>query len=606
MNIKKQDREFDLLKKTYMKLYGNQGYWERLIKLMERYREERPEYLKKMDKEEANWYQKADVVGLTLYIDLFAGDIQGFIDRVWYLKELGITFIHFMPLLESRKGNSDGGYAVKDYKSIEPSLGTMEDFERLLEILRRNGIRTCIDFVINHTAKEHEWAIKAAKGIKKYENMYLIYDSDEIPKAFEQTVPQVFPETSPGNFTYYEELGKWVFTTFNEFQWDLNFKNPYVFEQIVDILLFWGNKGINVIRLDAIPFIWKTLGTSCRNLPEVHTLLFMIQKIVQYVSPSYIILGEAIVQSSEIVKYFGEDEQECQLMYNAAMMVNIWNALATRDIGLLKIDQDRFKLPSWGTWINYLRCHDDIGWGFNEEAIESMGLMPEMHKQFLINFYRGEFPGSFAKGELYQFNPQTLDARNSGTLGSLAGLEKAKLELNHDLKLLAYKRIKLIYGLLFASSGIPLIYSGDELAVLNDYSYKEDPNKSHDSRWVHRSRFDWEKAKNRNKDSSSECVIFQSLKKLIEVRKSNEIFKSSISVNTIETNNRSVYSFFKIKDKQSFVGIFNFSDKRQVINKKIFTKREIKFPKKDMITERKIDMQKDELILEPYDFFWLM
>ncbi|PKM93939.1 MAG: alpha-amylase [Firmicutes bacterium HGW-Firmicutes-1] len=594
------------LKKIYDDIYNSNSYWKRLVDLMKISALQRPIYLQEMDINDFNWYVEEDVIGMTFYVDLFAVDVKGIKDKIPYLKELGITFIHFMPLLESREGQNDGGYAVKNYKELEPSLGTMKEFQELIELLGANGIKVCIDFVVNHTAKEHEWAVRAARGEKKYQKMYLMYDTDEIPRLFEQTVPEVFPKVSPGNFTYYESFHKWVFTSFYEFQWDLNFQNPYVFEQIIDILLFLANKGINAIRLDAIPFMWKTVGTNCRNLPEIHKLLEMMHLIAKIVCPSVILLGEAIVEPEEIIKYFGVEQVECQQMYNATYMVNIWNALATKDIRLLKIDQDRLQVPPWGTWINYIRCHDDIGWGFNEEAIRNFGFSPEAHKQFLINFYEGVFPESFSTGELYEFNPQTLDARNSGTLASLCGLEKAiKGKDRYQLEL-AHKRIQLIYGLLLASSGIPLIYSGDEIAAMNDYNYKNEPSKAHDSRWLHRSRFDWDQAEKRNDLSTSEGIIFNCIKELIKTRKMQPIFNSTIRVKTIETTNKSVFSFYKVKDDKTFIGIFNFSEDRQAIDTKVFTNQGLAFTMKDLIQGKTIESSSEKILVGPYEFLWLM
>lgn len=602
----RMEKNLPRLKKIYDKTYNNKLYWKRLIDLMNLYSNERSIHLKELDEKHANWYVEQDVIGMTLYVNLFSNDIKNMKDKIPYLKELGVTFLHFMPLLESREGQNDGGYAVKNYQSIEPLLGTMEEFEELLEILRLNDIKTCIDFVVNHTAKEHEWAVKAAKGQKKYQDMYFMYDTDEIPKQYEQTVPEVFPKVSPGNFTYYESFNKWVFTSFYEFQWDLNFQNPFVFEQIINILLFLANKGVNAIRLDAIPFMWKALGTTCRNLPEIHDLLQMMYIITHTVCPSVVLLGEAIVEPEEIVKYFGTDHPECQQMYNATYMVNIWNSLATRDTRLMKIDQDRFEIPVWGTWINYIRCHDDIGWGFNEEAIKKLGFSPEAHKQFLISFYEGIFKDSFSVGELYEFNPQTLDARNSGTLASLCGLEIAIKSKDHYQIELAHKRIKLIFGLLMASSGIPLIYSGDEIATINDYSYKQEPSKAHDSRWLHRRKFDWVQAERRKDLHTSEGIIFNCIKHLIEIRKEHEIFSSTVKMNTIETSNLSIYCFYKKYKDHLFVGIFNFSEERQFIEKKVLMNHDILFPMQDLIQGKMIGQQLDNILIGPYEFLWLM
>lgn len=600
--------------------HHSQSYdFSALCSLIESAYDKRPADLKKMDILQPSWYLEQDVVGMTLYLDLFSTDIEGFKKRVPYLKELGITFIHFMPLLETRDGQNDGGYAVKNYTQVQSRFGTTEAFIELVAQLRKNGIKSCIDFVVNHTAKENEWALKAQDGDVEYQEMYFMYDTDDIPKQFDRTVPEVFPEVSPGNFTYYPDFSKWVFTSFYEFQWDLNYRNPKVFYHIVEILLTQANMGINSIRLDAIPFMWKTLGTSCRNLPEIHDLLKLFQLIVQMVCPSVIILGEAIVEPEEIVKYYGTGEPECQLMYNATHMVNLWNALATRDTRLLQIDQSRFHIPSWSCWINYVRCHDDIGWGFNETALSHFGFSPSAHKQFLIQFYEGNFSGSFAKGELYEFNPETMDARNSGTFSSLCGLEVATKQKSNYQKELALKRMSMINSVLIASSGIPLIYSGDEVATLNDYRYLDDPNKAHDSRWLHRPFMDWERVQNRKNIATSEGLIFQQLKQMIAIRKRHDIFHSDIPMTIVPLNNTAVYCFVKQHKGQQFIGLFNFSEDRQFVDTAPIVQELSKHAyfheivKTDLLQGLEITLlnnkhphtQQSQIQMGPYEFFWL-
>ena len=363
------------------------------------------------------WFFEHNVIGMTLYIDLFASNFDGVIKQMAYFNELGITFVHLMPLLKSRPGENDGGYAVMDYQDVDPKLGTLYEFEHLIEAFRTNHINVCIDYVINHVAKEHQWAQKALLGDLDMQAMFIMYDTKDIPNQFNKTVPEVLPDKSPGNFTYYKEIKKYVFTSFSDFQWDLNFQNPKVFNGMVDNMLYLANLGIQMLRLDAVPFMWKELNTNCRNLPTVHRLLEMLNLIKDEVCPSLALLGEAIVEPHEIIKYYGTYEhKECEVMYNANLMVNIFNSFATRDTRLLQIDINKYQIPSSGTWMNYLRCHDDIGWGFNEQAITQMGFDPFYHKTFLIDFYNGTFDGSFAMGENYQFNESTLDARTNGTL----------------------------------------------------------------------------------------------------------------------------------------------------------------------------------------------
>jgi len=482
----------------------------------------------------------------------------------------------------------------------------MDDFQALVRALRNAGMHVVIDFVINHTAKEHEWAQKALLGDPTHQALYLMFDDETIPNEFNKTVPEVFPGVAPGNFTYYPQIKKHVWTSFYEFQWDLNFHNPDVFNRIVDILLFMANLGVDMIRLDAIPFMWKELGHTCRNHPTIHILMDMLHQIVEEVAPAVVLLGEAIVEPEEIVKYFGVHHQECDVMYNATFMVNIWNAIATKDAQLLRIDQSRLQPHGQGTWISYARCHDDIGWGFNETAIERMGLDPKAHKQFLISFYEGTHPYSFSRGELYEFNPVTLDARNSGRLASLVGLEQALEQNDAYQKELAIKRIHLIHAILFSSRGIPFIYSGDEIATMNDLSYKQDKTKQHDSRWIHRSRFDWASARKRNDANSIVGQVFQTLQLMIKARSSLALLNSQVKEEYPNAFNPHIFITKRQQGSKIFIGLFNVSDTPQYIEPRhVFTS----LPKRlfqDVFQECNKEMDAASMVLGPYEYYWLV
>lgn len=549
----------------YQRFGLSDGDFTDLSKKMQAAKKIRTKNFKQLDAKPRDWYMSETMVGTVFYVDLFANNLSELKTKIPYLQDLGVSYVHLMPLLKPRSGNSDGGYAVEDYRAINPSLGTMKEFQSVIQAFNTAGIAVCIDFVINHTAKEHEWAKLALAGDPTYQNMYLMYDTPEQPTWYNETVPEVLPDLYPGNFTYYDELQKYVFTSFSEFQWDLNFYNPRVFNEIVDILLFLANTGVEMIRLDAIPFMWKTLGTQCRNLPEIHELLHLIHQIKDYVCPNLVLLGEAIVEPDEIVTYFGTKERpECGLMYNATGMVNMWDALATQDVEMLRVDASRFDIPQTGTWMNYIRCHDDIGWGFNEEVIRAKGQTPADHKQFLIDFYSGNHPASFAEGELYQYNPLTHDARINGTLASLCGLGKAvENEDTYGIEV-AMKRIELLHAHIIVQPGIPLIYSGDEFAQLNDQSYLNDPSKAIDGRWVHRPAFDWELVV--QVAATPQTLMFARTKQLIALRKQESLFHANVPTQVVELSNKAVHAFIRHSVSTKMVCLFNFSDKVQVVN----------------------------------------
>ncbi len=593
------------IRELYMKLYHNEPALNDLFECMDKYKAERSKDLLSMDKKQRNWYFGQDIVGMTLYTDLFAGNLRKLSQKIDYFNDLGITFLHLMPLLKPREGENDGGYAVEDYRNIDPRLGSMEDFLKLVKELRKNNIKVCIDYVINHVAKEHVWAQEALKNDKLKQDYFIMFDTDEMPNRFNRTVPEVLPDKCPGNFTYYPEIKKYVFTSFSEFQWDLNFQNPYVFNGMTDNLLFLANLGINMIRLDAIPFMWKQVDTTCRNLDPIHDLLKMFNLIKEEVCPSLALLGEAIVEPQEIVKYFGnETDPECEVMYNANLMVDIYNAFAARDVRLITIDANRFQIPHRGTWMNYVRCHDDIGWGFNEQAIKSFGLDPYLHKQFLIKFYGNEYPGSFSKGEMYQFNPLTHDARTNGTLASLLGLEKAIDTKQEYRRYESIRRINLAHAVILTYRGFPLIYSGDEIASLNDQSYKLDPDKKLEGRWVHRPFFDWKRSKNKDILGTVEYDVYQNLKKLIEIRKKLPYLQGQANQYALDLNNQSVLGIIRQIKSQTFFALFNFSEQTQWVKTDHLRQLFNGTMAVDLIQGRRFNLNDETIELSPYEYIW--
>jgi len=593
------------IRELYMKLYHNENALNDLFEMMDTYKQERSKDLVLMDKDQRNWYFGQDIVGMTLYTDLFAGNLKKLSQKIDYFNDLGITFLHLMPLLKPRDGENDGGYAVEDYRNIDPRLGSIEDFTRLIKDLRKSNIKVCIDYVINHVAKEHQWAKEALNKDKLKQEYFIMFDTEEMPNRFNRTVPEVLPDKCPGNFTYYPEIKKYVFTSFSDFQWDLNFQNPYVFNGMTDNLLYLANLGVNMIRLDAIPFMWKQVDTTCRNLEPIHDLLRMFNLIKEDVCPSLAILGEAIVEPQEIVKYFGNDtEIECEVMYNANLMVDIYNAFASRDVRLITIDANRFQIPHRGTWMNYVRCHDDIGWGFNEQAIRSFGMEPYSHKQFLIKFYGNEFPGTFSKGEMYQFNPITQDARTNGTLSSLLGLEKA-IETNQVYRRYeSIRRINLAHALILTYRGFPLIYSGDEIASLNDQSYKLDPDKMREGRWVHRPFFDWKRSKNKDLMGTVEYDVYQNLKKLIEIRKKLPYLHGQTTQYALDLNNQSVLGIIRQIKTQTFFALFNFSEQTQWIKTDHLRQLFNGMIAIDLVEGRQFNLDEEMIELSPYEYVW--
>ena len=358
-------RHHDELRWLYMELYGNDDMFAELCDQMKWYYDQRNAKLKKLDAERESageWYRKRDMLGMMMYIDNFAGNIKGVQEKLPYLEECNVNYIHLMPFLDSPKGRSDGGYAVADFRKVKPELGTMDDLAELAEKCHEKGISLCMDFVMNHTSEDHEWARRARQGDGEYMSRYFFYADPSIPQEYEKTVPQVFPTTAPGNFTYLPELGHYVMTTFYPYQWDLNYRNPRVFNEMMYNFLYLANQGMDIIRIDAVPYIWKELGTNCRNLPQVHTIVRMMRMIGEIVCPGIVLLGEVVMEPDKVAPYFGTVEKpECHMLYNVTTMATTWHTVATRDIRLLRKQMDIVcALPREYTFLNYLRCHDDM------------------------------------------------------------------------------------------------------------------------------------------------------------------------------------------------------------------------------------------------------
>ena len=509
------------------------------------------------------WYLGEDQAGYVLYVDLFAQDFSGLIRKIPYLKDLGITYVHLMPLFRCPEKENDGGYAVSSYRETDPKLGTISGLRKAAEAFHKAGMHVVVDFVFNHTSDEHEWALKAKAGEDFYRGFYFIYKDKSDADAWNRTLREIFPEVRRGSFTYVKEAGGWVWTTFNSFQWDLNYGNPEVFLAMCGEMLALAGLGIDVIRLDALAFVWKRMGTCCESLPEAHTLIQAFQYAAAIAAPGLEFKSEAIVHPDEVAKYIGRNE--CRLSYNPLQMALFWEALASRDTRLLQSSlRKRWAVPGGCAWINYIRCHDDIGWTFSDEDAAGLGIEGYSHRQFLNRFYTGRFDGTFARGEPFQLNPQTGDCRVCGTTASLAGLEDAyDLHKKGDSRAelyaqMAVKRIIMIYTVLFALPGIPLIYSGDENAMLNDYSYRNDPAKKSDSRWVHRIAF----AKTYSGDewlSEKQHEIHDAVAAIITARKKEPLFGHA-GIEFDERCDSRVFAFTRVSENEKLHVAANFSE----------------------------------------------
>ena len=521
------------------------------LKKRDRAREARPD-----------WYKGNDLLGMCLYVDQFAGTLNGVREKLGYLKETGVNYLHLMPFLDMVDGRSDGGYAVASFRRVKPELGTMADLEALTADCHAEGISVCMDFVMNHTSEEHVWAKKARAGEKEFQDYYFFYDDRTVPDEYEKHVPQVFPTTAPGNFTYLDELGKYVLTSFYPYQWDLNYANPAVLTAMTDNMLFLANKGLDVIRIDAVPYIWKTLGTDCRNLPEVHSIVRLMRLVCEIVCPSVLLLGEVVMAPEKLAPYFGSVEHpECHMLYNATTMCTTWHTVATRDTRLLRHQANTVAgLPKSYVFLNYLRCHDDIGWGLDYPYLRRFGMEEVAHKAFLNAFFTGEHAGSFAKGERYNDDPRLGDARLCGTTASLLGIELAEYFDDAAGKELAIQRDLMLHAWLLSQSGVPILYAGDEIGQLNYYDYHNDPLKADDSRYLHRGPFRWDEAEQRLNPTARQGRLFLGIRKLVELRRANAIFDADAQVWSFDAGDDALLGVKRFRDGRTLTMVYNFSE----------------------------------------------
>ncbi len=557
------DQRQEELRALYNTIYPNdQQAYEYFVAMLHRMFLSRKEALHEQDaqrEQDPQWFKAKDFVGMMLYTNAFGGTLQGVKEKLGYLNECGVNYLHLMPLLLSPEGRSDGGYAVADFRTVQPQLGTMEDLEALADACRAQGTCLCLDFVMNHTSEDHEWAKKARAGEPGYRERYFFYDNWDIPNRYEETVPQVFPTTAPGNFTWLEDCQQVVMTTFYPYQWDLNYANPVVMNDMTENLLYLTNRGIDVIRLDAVPYIWKELGTSCRNLPMVHTMVRLMRLACEIVCPSVLLLGEVVMEPAKVVPYFGSTEKpECHMLYNVTTMATTWHTLATGDVSLLRRQLDTVcALPKEFLFLNYLRCHDDIGWGLDYAWLNArFGTDEVAHKRYLNQWFTGQWPGSVSRGELYNDDPRLGDARLCGTTASLCGLETACDAMSQAR---AVGCDLMLHAWMFTQSGIPVLYSGDEVGQCNDYSYHQDPNKCADSRYLHRGDFPWEAAEQRHVEGTVENQLFYGLRRLETLRAQYPCFQPNANVWTFDTGSPHVLGVGRWYNGCKLMAFFNFS-----------------------------------------------
>ncbi len=597
-------RHHDELRWLYMELYDNGDMFAELCDHLKAAFDERPAPLKELDakRESAGaWYRDRSMLGMQLYIENFAGTIRGVEEKLPYIERCGVNYLHLMPFLDTPadRSRSDGGYAVSDFRRVNPALGTMGDLAHLASTCHERGISLCMDFVMNHTSDEHEWARRARAGEGEYMSRYFFTADEGAIERYGREVPQVFPTTAPGHFTYVPELGQSVMTQFYPYQWDLNYRNPRVFNEMMYSFLFLANQGMDIIRLDAVPYIWKQLGTNCRNLPQVHTIVRMMRMIAEVVCPGIVLLGEVVMAPVEVVPYFGTvDKPECHMLYNVTTMATTWHTVATRDTRLLREQLNVVSgLPRAYTFLNYLRCHDDIGWGLDYPALRRWGMEEVPHKRYLNEFFQGHVPGSGARGELYNADPVTGDARLCATTASMCGVEAAGFEGDGQKMDLALRKDVMLHAYMLTLSGLPILYSGDEVAQVNDYGYHDDPERADDSRYIHRGRFDWDLARLIDRRGTVQNRIFRALAKLERARRSSALFDADADAYAKDYSDPAILWIVRRTGTEELHAVFNFDDAEKTVwmpERAVYT---------DLLTG--VTASVGTFTLEAWDFVWM-
>jgi amylosucrase len=597
--VARRDAELPRLRELFQEIYGSseavEEQLDELIRDLEASWVLRSPSLRRLDSERArepDWFESNRMLGGVCYVDLYAGNLAGIRSRIPYFRELGLTYLHLMPMFLAPESNSDGGYAVSSYRELNPAIGTMDELAALAAELRESGISLVVDFIFNHTSDEHEWARKALARDPEFEKYYWIFPDRAMPDVYEATTREIFPDAHSGSFVPLPD-GRWVWATFHEFQWDLNYSNPAVFRAMAREMLFLANQGIEVLRMDAVAFIWKQVGTPSENLPPAHLLLQAFNAVCRIAAPALLFKSEAIVHPDEVIRYIHPGE--CQLSYNPLQMALIWSALATREVSLLSQALEfRHTLPAGTSWVNYVRSHDDIGWTFADEDARQLGIDPGAHRRFLNDFYNNRFPGSFARGVAFQTDPKTGDSRVSGTTASLAGLEAGDP--------LAVSRIVLAHSIILSSGGIPLLYLGDEVGQLNDYEALEDPARRDDSRWVGRPPFPEQGYLHRHDETSDAGRLYTRLMSLIEIRQGTTALAGNRLV-IFHTDNPHVLGYQRFAPDGSLVLVLaNFSDSPQRVE---FERFGALAPiAVDLISRAEYSLVED-VVLEPLGMVWL-
>ncbi|HWU14765.1 MAG TPA: alpha-amylase family glycosyl hydrolase [Caulobacter sp.] len=549
----------------------------------------RPRMLRDLDarrETSQDWLSTSGQSAYTFYVDRFAGDLTGVRKRLDYLDDLGVRWLHPLPLLRPRDGDSDGGFAVADYRQVDPRLGDMDDLEALASDLRARNMGLILDVVCNHTAREHAWAKAARAGDPAYRDYYITLSAEEAT-ARERRLIDVFPDTAPGSFTFDPDMGGHVWTTFYPFQWDLNYANPQVFSEMLEVLVFLASKGVQGFRLDSAPYLWKAEGTTSRNRPQAYAIVEAWHEALAIVAPSVVLVAEAIESLDDVLPFFGRDGSGCDLAYNNAVMTALWGALADADAGVFNrcLAASSGK-PRRAAWLNYVRCHDDVIWN----ALATYA-SPEDLIRWSAFYGQG---GGFSRGRAFQTTPGGVPSTN-GMAAALAGLAPGEGRQSPGAR-----RLTLLYGIVHALDGWPLIYMGDEIGLPNDEDYEADPLRAGDGRWLHRPAMDWSAAEHRNQAGTLEAELFGRFRHLGARARALAAHGVAGPASPVALESSTILAFERTEGAHSLLCLANLADAP------ISTSLPSTYSAttRDLLTGQ--DRQGGSIDLDPYELVWLV
>lgn len=580
-------------------------------------RADRPPPLQEWDLSRSpRWHTGSEAVAYVAYADLFTRDfgagppLRELAARLPYLADLGVTVLHLLPI---QKSSGDAGFAVDDYTQVDPRFGTMDDLEDLCRQAHARGISILLDFVLNHTSDLHPWAEAAKRGDPRYREFY-VWDETGTGAPW-PGVPDIFPDFAPGHWDWVPEQGKYVWSTFYKrqprkdgprtgacAQWDLNYANPNVLFAMVDTALQLLNKGVDGLRLDAVPFLWKEPGTACVSHPKVHDLLRVLRILVESVAPGAVLLAEANDQLAGLTEYFGTGPfrgRETHLAYAFPLMPCLWYASAKADTTPLQAVMARMpQLPENASWLVFDEVHDEV-------SLETIaGLFPGPRGAALNRELFAHFTAE-GRGEPFRFDParQEYGQGVSGTRWSL--LDGARAEADGDLHGVedAIKRVLLHEAFKAAAGGMPLIYAGSEVGLANDPSYRQDPVKAPDTRFLKRTVYPRAAAERAYREGTKEARLFAGVKRILAARKVEPAFRGTRTI-LLDTPEAALLGFVRPARDGDVYCFFNFGPARWQVSVQTGADSDPESPLKDLLTGLEV-LPDQPLELEGLSFRWL-